>query len=159
MGKTYLPCARKLSHVARIFAYDKSGCCNPCRFLPLSGEDGKRTDCRYDEFRCTIEFAVDWCRQLHYQEPWLTSLSQRWGRIDVSELSPSFLLHFSLRWPLLLTSTTGLSNELQVFVKHSNFLCHSNGMFTNSISLEARASTRDVILVHTAFNPTMLGSS
>ena len=54
------PSARELSHVARFFVYDKSGRCNPCRFLPLSGEDGERMDFHYNEFRCTIELTVDW---------------------------------------------------------------------------------------------------
>lgn len=54
------PSARELSHVAQFLAYAKSGCCNPCRFLPLSGEDGEQTDSRYDEFPCTIELTVDW---------------------------------------------------------------------------------------------------
>ena len=48
------------------FTYDRSGCCNPCKFSPLLVECEEQTGCHCDKSRCTIEFAVGWCSESHF---------------------------------------------------------------------------------------------
>ena len=73
----------------------------PCKFSPLLVECEEQTGCHCDKSRCTIEFAVGWCSESHFQEQKLICHLQRQGGIDICWLSPSFLPPFCLRKPLL----------------------------------------------------------